>query len=126
MLVIGGYLITYDQLRHIGLRRGLDIEGGNASILNRDFRHKGIRSIYAYPVDHPRRTPTRAGVPGILIATRKRDDHLVHLADCEPFVENGDDQKVKLWLKINGIKDAPFVAVPDPLGKYNEYGEDYD
>jgi hypothetical protein len=45
--------------------------------------------------------------------------------DCEPFIENGDDQKVKQLLKINGIKNAPFVAVPDPLRRSNEYGEDY-
>ena len=32
--------------------------------------------------------------------------------------------KVKQWLAINGIFDAPFVAVPDPLGKYNEYSHD--
>jgi hypothetical protein len=70
MLVVGGFLITYDQLRQIGLRRGLDIQNGNASLLNRDFRLKGIKSIYALPVDYPRRTPFTAGVPGILIASR--------------------------------------------------------
>jgi hypothetical protein len=65
-------------------------------------------------------------VPRILICCRRRDDHLVHLADCEPFEENEDDLKVKRWLQINGITNAPFVAVPDPLMKYNEYGADYD
>lgn len=126
MLVLGGYLLTYDQLRTVGLRRGLVIEGGNASILNRDFRQKGIKSIYAWPVSHPRRTPTTPGVPNILICSRRRDDHLVHLADCEPFIENEDDLKVKRWLEIHGITNAPFTAVPDPHMKYNEYGADYD
>ena len=67
------------------------------------------------------------GVLGILICTRRRDDHLVHLADCKPFEENKDDLKVKKWLENHGIKDVPFVAVPDPLMKYNENGtNDYD
>jgi len=126
MLVVGGYVITYDHLRHLGARRGLVIEGGNASILNRDLRRKGIRSIHILPVDCPRRTPTTPGVPRILIASRRRDDYLVHLADCKPFIKNKDDLKVKQWLEINGIPNAPFMAIPDPFGTYNEYGEDYD
>lgn len=126
MLVVGGYLITYEQLRVIGARRGLVIEGGNASILNQDWREKGILSVYALPVDYPRSTPTTPGSPHVLICTRKRDDHLVHLADCKPFVENEEDNMAKEFLRRNGITNAPFVAVPDPLYKYNEYGVDCD
>ena len=126
MLIIGGYLLTYDQLYQLGLRRGLVIEGGKAHILNNDFRDRGIEFIYAWPVSHPRSTPTTKGVPGILICTRRRDDHLVHLADCKPFETNEDDLKVKKWLEHHGLNDVPFVAVPDPLLKYNEYGADYD
>ena len=123
MLVIGGYLLTYDQLYQLGLRRGLVIEGGKAHILNRDFLEKGIKFIYAWPVCHPR---TTVEVPGILICTRRRDDHLVRLADCKPFEINEDDLKVKKWLENHGIRDVPFVAVPDPLLKYDENGADYD
>ena len=47
MLILGGYLFTYDQLYQLGLRRGLVIEGGKSHILYRDFREKGIDSIYA-------------------------------------------------------------------------------
>ena len=126
MLVIGGYLITYDQLRHIGLRRGLVMENGNPSPLNNDWRRKGIESVFAWPVSYPLSTETTPGVPGILIVSRRRDDHLVHLADCQPFEVNEEDLKVKRWLEINGIMGAPFVAIPDPLGKYNEWGYDYD
>ena len=125
MFVIGGYLLTYDQLYQLGLRRGLVIEDGRAYILNRHFLEKGIKFIFAWPVSHPRATPTTEEVPGILICTRRRDDHLVRLADCKPFEENEDDLKVKKWLENHGLKDIPFVAVPDPLMKYNEYGVDY-
>ena len=108
MFIIGGYLLTYDQLYQLGLRRGLVIKDGESFILNRDLREKGIESIYAWPVSHPRGSPTTEDVPGILICTRRRDDHLVHLADCKPF-------EVKKWLENHGLKDIPFVAVPDPL-----------
>jgi hypothetical protein len=112
----GGYLLTYDQLYQLGLRRGLVIEGGKAHILNRDFREKGIESSI-----------TTKGVQGILICTRRRDDRLVRLADCQPFETNEDDLKTKKWLENHGIKDVPFVAVPDPnLKYYNEYGTDCD
>lgn len=124
MLVIGGYLLTYDQLYQLGLRRGLEIKDGKSHILNRDFRERGITFIYAWPVSHPRGTPTTPEVPGTLICTRRRDDYLVHLADCKPFEPNEDDLKVKKWLEIHGLKDLPFIAVPDPLFKYNEYGTD--
>jgi hypothetical protein len=120
MLVIGGYFITYEQLAHIGRRRGLVIEDGRTYILNQDLHRKGIHSIYAWPVDYP----SGPSFPGVLICTRKRLDHLVRLADCQPFVEDERDLKVKLWLEINEITDAPFVAVPDPLYKYNEDGCD--
>lgn len=125
MLVIGGYLLTYDQLYQLGLRRGLVIENGNSYILNRDLLEKGIESIYAWPVCHPRGGPVE--VPRILICTRRRDDgHLIRLADCKPFEVNEDDLKVKEWLEYHGIMDVPFVAVPDPHLKYNEYGSDRD
>ena len=65
-------------------------------------------------------------MPGTLICTRRRDDYLEHLADCKPFEENEDDLKVKKWLENHGLKDLPFVAVPDPLMKFNEYGTDDD
>ena len=126
MFIIGGYLLTFDQLYQLGLRRGLVIEGGKAHILNSDFFEKGIKSIFAWPVSHPRATLTTKGVPGVLICTRRRDDHLVRLADCKPFEENEDDLKVKKWLEIHGLKDIPFVAVPDPHMKYDENGIDYD
>jgi hypothetical protein len=126
MLIIGGYLLTFDELHQLGLRRGLVIEGGKTSILNRDFREKGIKSIYAWPVSHPRGTPTTPGTPRILICTRKRDDHLVRLGDCQPFQVNEEDLKVKRWLGNHGITDVPFVAVPDPLMKYDEHGSIYD
>ena len=126
MLIIGGYLLTYNQLYQLGLRRGLVIENGEAHILNNDFEKKGIKFIYAWPVAYPRATPTTEGVPGILICTRRRDDHLERLADCKPFEVNEDDLKVKKWLENHGIKDVPFVAVPDPLFKYDEFGSAYD
>ena len=126
MLIIGGYLLTYDQLYQLGLRRGLVIKDGESYVLNRDFHEKGIQSIYAWPVSHPRGSPTTEDVPGILICTRRRDDYLVRLADCKPFEANEDDLKVKQWLENHGLKDIPFVAVPDPLMKFNEYGFDYD
>ena len=122
MLIIGGYLLTYDQLYQLGRRRGLIIEDGRSHILNRDFREKGIKFICAWPVSHPRGTPTTEGVAGTLICTRRKDDHLERLADCKPFEENEDDLKVKKWLEYHGLKDIPFVAVPDPLFKYNENG----
>ena len=65
-------------------------------------------------------------VPRTLICTRRRDDNLERLADCKPFEENDDDLKVKKWLENHGIKDVPFVAVPDPNLKYNENGRIYD
>jgi hypothetical protein len=126
MLVLGGYLLTFDQLYQLGLRRGLVIEGGRASILNRNFHEKGITAIYAWPVSHPRGTSTTKGAPHILICSRKRDDNLIRLADCQPFELNEDDLKVKKWLENHGIMDVPFVAVPDPLMQYNEHGRDYD
>ena len=69
MFIIGGYFLTYDQLHQLGLRRGLVIEGGKAHILNRDLLEKGIMFIFAWPVFHPRGTPT-PGEDGILICTR--------------------------------------------------------
>ena len=65
-------------------------------------------------------------VPRILICTRTRNDYLVRFADCKPFEVNEDDLKVKQWLENHGIKDVPFVAVPDPFLKYDENGTDYD
>jgi hypothetical protein len=121
MLVIGGYLLTYDQLHQLGLRRRLVIEGGRVHILNKNLRERGIKSIYGWPVAYPRATPTTEGVPGILICTRRRDDYLECLADCKPFEINEDDLKVKKWLEIHGLKNVPFVAVPDPNFKYDEY-----
>ena len=126
MLIIGGYLLTYDQLYQLGLRRGLIIKDGDAHILNNDFLQKGIEFIYAWPVSYPRGTPTTEGVPGILICTRRRDDYLERLADCKPFEENEDDLKVKKWVGNHGLKDIPFVTVPDPLFKFNENGSVYD
>ena len=32
---------------------------------------------------------------------------------------------MKQWLESHGLKDVPFVAVPDPLMKYNENDADY-
>jgi len=122
MLVIGGYFITYEQLRQIGRQRGLDIGHGQTYILNDDLRRKGIQSIYAWPVNHP----SDPNQPGVLICIQKRDDYLVHLKDCKPFVEGERDMKVRNWLQNNGIQNAPFVAVPDPLNQYNESGRDYD
>ena len=124
MLIIGGYLLTYEQLHQLGLRRGLVIEDGQSHILNRDFRERGITFIYAWPVSHPRGGPVE--VPRILICTRRKDDHLERLADCKPFDENEDDLKVKKWLENHGLMDIPFVAVPDPLLKFNENGSVYD
>jgi hypothetical protein len=121
MLVIGGYLLTFDQLYQLGLQRGLVIEGGRVHLLNNNLEDKGIKSIYGWPVAYPRATPTTRGVPGILICTRRRDDYLKCLADCKPFDENEDDLKAKKWLEIHGIRNVPFVAVPDPNFKYNEY-----
>ena len=126
MLVIGGYLLTFDQLTQLGRRRGLDIPPGMAHVLNSDFRRKGITSIYAWPVAYQRGGPTIEGTEGILICTRRRDDHLVRLADCQPFEPNEDDLKVKRWLGNHGFPDLPFVAVPDPLMKYDENGTDCD
>ena len=122
MLVVGGYLLNHDQLYQLGHRRGLIIKNGDAYILNRDFMKRGIEFIYALPVAYPRPTPTTEGVGGTLICTQRRDEYLEHLADCKPFEINEDDLKVKKWLEIHGIKDAPFVAVPDPLFKYDENG----
>jgi hypothetical protein len=119
MFVIGGYLLTYDQLYQLGFRRGLIIEGGKSHILNNDLAMKGIESIYAWPVCHPR-GPVE--VPRTLICTRRGDQYLERLADCQPFVENEDDLKVKKWLENHGLKDIPFVAVPDPHMRYNEDG----
>jgi hypothetical protein len=66
-----------------GHRRGLVID--KAYKLNNDLQSKGIHSIYAWLVDYPRSTPTTPGVAGVLIATRKRNDYLVHLADRKPL-----------------------------------------
>jgi len=96
MLVVGGYLITYDQLTHIGTRRGPSLDEGKSYLLNADLRRKGISSIWVLPVDYPRSTLTTPGVPHILIATCKRDDFLTNLEDCKPFVENEEDRKAKL------------------------------
>jgi hypothetical protein len=126
MLVVGGYLITYKQFGLIGQRRGIDTENGKVSVLNNDLRRKGITSVYALPVEYPRSTPSVVGESKILICTNRRLDYLVSLSECKPFVEGEDDRRAKKWLELNGIQDAPFVAVPDPLGQYNEYGEDYD
>jgi hypothetical protein len=102
------------------------MESGDAYLLNRDLRQKGITSIHAFPVDYPRRTRSTPGVPMILIATRTRNEHLIRLAECKPFVEDSEDLRAKKWLEINGVMNPSFVAVPDPLGKYDEYGTDYD
>jgi hypothetical protein len=126
MLVLGGYLLTFDQLYQLGLRRGLVIEGGRASILNRNFHEKGITAIYAWPISHPWGTCTTKGAPHILICSCKPDDNLIRLADCQPFELNEDDLKVKKWLENHGIMDVLFVAVPDPLMQYNKHGRDYD
>ena len=123
MLVVGGFLLTYDQLHQLGRRRGLQIEGGKAHILNNHSLERGIHCIHALPVCHPR---TTVEVPRILICTRRRDDHIVRLADCKPFEINEDDLKVEKWLEHNGIMGAPFVAVPDPFLKYDENGNDCD
>jgi hypothetical protein len=53
--------------------------------------------IYAWPVSYPQGSPP-----------------------------NRDDMKVKKWLENHGIKDVPFVVVPDPLMQYSENGADYD
>lgn len=126
MLILGGYLLTYEQLYELGLQRGLVIENGKAAILNRNLREKGVKAIYAWPVSYPRGTPTKQGTPRILICSRRRDDHLVRLADCQPFEVNDDDLLVKQWLENHGIRDVPFVAVPDPLMQYDENGTDVD
>ena len=123
MLVLGGYLLTYDELHQMGLRRGLVIEGGGSHILNRDLHQKGIKCVYAWPVCYP---PGPLEMPRTLICTRKRDDSLRRLADCKPFEESAFDLMVKKWLENHGIKDVPFVAVPDPHMKYNEDGCDDD
>ena len=65
-------------------------------------------------------------MPGTLIVTQRGDQLLRYLADCKQFEVNEDDLKVKKWLENHGLKDVPFVTVPDPLYKYNEYGADYD
>ena len=63
-------------------------------------------------------------MPGILIVTRRGDKLLRYLANCIQFEVNEDDLKVKQWLENHGIKDVPFVTVPDPFFKYDEYGTD--
>ena len=126
MLILGRYILTYEQLHQLGLQRGLVIKNGNAAILNRNLREKGVKAIYAWPVSHPRGMPTIQGMPHILICSCRRDDHLVRLADCQPFEVNDDDLLVKRWLENHGIKDVPFVAVPDPLMQYDENGTDVD
>ena len=118
--------LRWIPLKQLGHRRVLVIEHGEAYILNRDFGQRGIDFIFAWPVSHPRPTPTTKGVPGTLIITRRGDQDLEHLADCKPFEANEDDLKVKKWLENHGLKDVPFVAVPDPLYKYDEYGTDCD
>ena len=116
MLVIGGYLLTYGQLRQLGLRRGLVIEDGKVNILNNHFGKRWINFIYAWPVAYPRGTPT-TGVPGILIVTQRGDQLLRYLAGCKQFEINEDDLIVKRWLENHGIKD-----VPDPDFTYDENG----
>ena len=72
MLILGGYLLlTYEQLRQLGQRRGLIIEEGEAYILNDDFERRNISFIYAWPFAYPRPTPTAKGVPGTLICTHR-------------------------------------------------------
>jgi hypothetical protein len=124
LLVYGGYFITFDQIHDLGQRRGLNLKNGDPTPLNDQLTAKGITSISGCPGSYPRPTLTKDGGLGILICCRRRFDSLVHLADCKPFEENEDDLKVKWWLEINGIKNAPFVAVPDPFGEYSEYGMD--
>ena len=128
MLVVGGYLLTYDHLTTIGRRRGLPLENGGTWRLNRDLQQKGIASIRAIAVDYPRATLSTPGVPMVLIATCSRNEapNPVRLEACNPFPERPEELQVKKWLEINGVRDVPFVAVPDPLGKYDEYGTDYD
>ena len=65
MLVIGGYLLTYGQLRQLGLRRGLVIEDGkvNIQVLNSHFGKRWINFIYTvtWPVAYPRHSHDGGG-----------------------------------------------------------------
>ena len=123
MLILGGYLLTFDQLYQLGLRHGLVIEGGRASILNRNFHEKGITAIYAWPISHPWGTCTTKGAPHILICSHKPDDNLIRLADCQPFKLNEDDLKVKKWLCYeHGLSAANSVLNHGPTRTHRSHG----
>ena len=61
MLILGWYILAFEQLYQLGLRRGLVIEDGNVHVLNDFFNNSGIDFIHAFPVDYPRVTPTTEG-----------------------------------------------------------------
>jgi hypothetical protein len=120
MLVLGGYIITNERLRQIGLRRRLIFEDGRAFILNVECRSPPQR--FALSTIREACSPQQQ-CHVFLIASRT---FLVHLADCQPFEQNEDDLKVKLWVKLHGITNAAYIAIPDPLDQYNEDGCDSD
>lgn len=126
MLVLGGYLITVEQLIAIGKRRGLDIESAShCYMLNKSLESKGIYSVYAIPVFHPRGMPNEPGQDWIVITSESKHIDVIHPMYVEPFEDPGEESKVYRWLKFNGIEDAKWATVVDPYFDFafNENGE---
>lgn len=117
MLIVGGYLITVEQLIAIGKRRGLDIQSASHThMLNNSWQSKGIYGVYAIPVLHPRGMPNEPAQNWIIIASDRRlvlDMHPMYVKPIEEPV-TGPGAESKEWLKFNGIEDAKWATVVDP------------
>lgn len=117
MLVVGGFLLTPEQLCQLARRRGLDISanGSTAAKLNADFVKRNISSIYCLPVSWPRGTKMVDPILHFMIVTQRGDQLLKNLSSCKPMEQGEDEKKVKSWLELNGINNTSFQTIPDPF-----------
>lgn len=115
MYVVGGYLITHEQLSTIGEIRGIGkIPTGLTNRLNTYLEGLGIK-IFALPVSYPRDTETVEGETWIMIVSKARYDKNLSPTSATPYIQDESDYIVKRWLENNfRILDPKFVTVADP------------
>lgn len=117
MLVVGGYLITEEQLIAIGKNRGVDIQrAADAARLNNLWESKGITNIKAIPVCYPRSMPNEPDKMWIVIASESRHIEEIHPMYVEQIEEptTGPGAESKWWLESKVI-DAKWATVVDPF-----------
>lgn len=124
MLIMGGNLISKEQLVVIGERRGIEIKTrSHVARLNMTWRSKGITSVRAIPVCHPRGMPNEPGENWVIIASDQRLMAETHPMHVKPIEEPTEGAESKKWLEINGITDGATVVDPYFEFGFTENGE---